>query len=228
MKPLGQKNYGSIGHLPNSRLGAGDYHIHEGQARICQEKPRDKHDIVVVQEKLDGSNVGIARVGGKIVALSRAGYLAQTSNFEMHQLFAAWVRENYARFDFLNEGQRLVGEWLAYAHGTIYDLPHEPFVAFDLMEKHTRTPYLKFMDIVGGRFVTPRLLHYGSPVHSDWIMRRIDLDTSYHGAKEPIEGAVWRVERKGGVDFLAKFVRHGKEDGKYLRKDIWLWRPSIN
>lgn len=226
MKPLGHKNYGSIGHLPNSRLGKGDYHIHEGLSNICQVRARDKHDIIIVQEKLDGSNVGVAKKDGRILALGRSGYLAQSSKFEMHQLFAYWVRRNEDRFRFLEEGQRLVGEWLAYAHGTIYDLPHEPFVAFDLMKNHVRSTYLEFMRLVSGRFVVPRLLHYGSPVSSEWIMRRIDLCRSFHGAQEPIEGAIWRVERMGKVDFLAKYVRHGKEDGKYLDQNIWLWEPS--
>ena len=35
------------------------------------------------------------------------------------------------------------------------------------------------------------------------------------------------MERKGKVDFLAKFVRKDKIDGKYLDGDpIWLWRPN--
>lgn len=33
-KPLGHKAYGSIPHLPTSRLGPGDHHVTEGQARI--------------------------------------------------------------------------------------------------------------------------------------------------------------------------------------------------
>jgi hypothetical protein len=33
-KPLNAKAYGSIGHLPMSRLGPGDWSVHEGQARI--------------------------------------------------------------------------------------------------------------------------------------------------------------------------------------------------
>jgi len=40
-KPLNQKAYGSIPHLPGSRLGPGDYSIGEGQARIATEKLRD-------------------------------------------------------------------------------------------------------------------------------------------------------------------------------------------
>ncbi|WP_202614648.1 RNA ligase family protein, partial [Escherichia coli] len=75
-KPLGRKAYGSIPHLPGSRLGPADHHCHEGQARICCEKPRDRHDRIIVTEKLDGGNVAIAKVNGAIFALGRAGYLA--------------------------------------------------------------------------------------------------------------------------------------------------------
>jgi hypothetical protein len=37
-----------------------------------------------------------------------------------------------------------------------------------------------------------------------------------HGALDKVEGVVYRVERKGEVDFLAKYVRHDKADGIYL------------
>ena len=38
-KPLGRKAYGSIGHLPNSRVGPKDHHIHEGQLSILLKEP---------------------------------------------------------------------------------------------------------------------------------------------------------------------------------------------
>ena len=52
----------------------------------------------------------------------------------------------------------------------------------------------------------------------------------FHGALEPVEGAVWRVERKGKVDFLGKYVRPDKIDGCYLPEinggaAVWNWRP---
>ena len=59
-KPLGKKAYGSIPHLPGSRLGSGDHHISEGQAKIATEKLRDKYDQLFVYEKLDGSNCSVA------------------------------------------------------------------------------------------------------------------------------------------------------------------------
>src|SRR5713226_3715401 len=125
VKVLNRKNYGSVGHLPSSRMGPKDHHVHEGQQRICTEKVRDKHDLVFISEKVDGSNVGVARVGHEIFALGRAGYLAQSSPYEQHQLFADWVRkrEDYW-LEVLNPGQRLVGEWMAQVHGTRYTLPY--------------------------------------------------------------------------------------------------------
>lgn len=66
MKPIGRKNYGSIPHLHNSKLGEGDYYIGEGQERILTLKARDKHDNILVFEKYDGSNVGVAKYKKKM------------------------------------------------------------------------------------------------------------------------------------------------------------------
>ena len=74
-KPIG-KAYGHIPHLPTSRMGPADKHCHEGQSRICTEKVRDRHDEIIVQEKLDGSCVAAAMIDGLIVPLTRSGYIA--------------------------------------------------------------------------------------------------------------------------------------------------------
>ncbi len=97
-KPLGHRNNGSIPHLPDSRMGPSDRHCEVGQARIATEKARDQLDEIFVQEKLDGSNVGVARLGDEIVPLGRAGYTAASSDFEHHQLFHDWAIANTGRF----------------------------------------------------------------------------------------------------------------------------------
>jgi hypothetical protein len=146
IKPLGRKAYGSIPHLPFSRLGEGDHHIEIGQAEIATKKARDKNDLIIVQEKLDGSNCSVAKVDGQILALGRSGYLAETSPYEQHRLFAKWVKSNEQRFaKLLNEKERVCGEWLAQAHGTIYKLSHEAFVPFDLITGNERTIYHTFL-----------------------------------------------------------------------------------
>ena len=229
-KPLGRKAYGSIGHLPNSRIGPGDHHVHAGQAVICCEKARDKHDRIIVTEKLDGSCTAVARIDGVIVPLGRAGWPAITSKFAQHRIFHEWAMSQQQRFlDALKDGERLVGEWLAQAHGTRYDLPHEPWVVFDLMADDARLP-CEQMKLVAGRvgFTTPRLISDGEPISVENVLAK--LEPSGHGAVDPVEGAVWRVERDSEFDFIAKWVRPGKVDGAYLPEmsglpAVWNWRP---
>ena len=233
-KPLGQKAYGSIPHLPGSRLGAGDHHVNEGQARICTERTRDRHDTVVVQEKLDGSCTAVALKGGQILALGRSGYLAQSSPYEQHQLFADWVRKREDRFRaLLMEGERAVGEWLAQAHGTIYDLPHEPWVLFDIITGTVRIPFGALVASNGiSGFQLPHVIRCQEAATSIKEVQEYVRQGSHHGASGGAEGAVWRVERKGKVDFLAKWVRPDKIDGLYMPEQnpnldgpVWNWRP---
>lgn len=238
IKPLGYKNYGSIPHLPNSRMGTGDHKCHEGQARIATVKARDRYDDIIVTEKLDGSNVGVARVGNTIYPLGRAGYPAVSSPYLQHRLFSNWVLENFERFwSILEPGERVVGEWLAQAHGTRYNLTHEPFVVFDMFRDNERVLYDEVLARVGGDFTTACLVHRGTSISVEDVMASLGK-YGFHGALDPVEGAVWRVERsnptgnkgerKKVVDFLVKYVRPDKVDGYYLtdvsgNEAVWNW-----
>lgn len=229
-KPLGYRAYGHVPHLPGSRLGSGDHHVSEGQARICTVRTRDKWDTISVTEKVDGSNVSVAKIGGEIVPLIRAGYRAdqETARYQ-HKLFAEWVYERQERFYYLlQDGERVCGEWLAQAHGTRYELDgNEPFVAFDLiLGQLNRAPYAVFLErcaLVGVQ--TAHCYHVGGAIS---IPDALALAGEFgrHGALDPIEGLVWRVERRGGCDFLAKYVRADKTDGSYFNGEaVWNWLP---
>lgn len=240
-KPLGHKSYGSIGHLPGSRMDVNhtkyatgkvvgkDFGVHAGQAAICTEKVRDKHDRVYVQEKLDGSNVSVANIDGVLVSLSRSGYPAITSPYPQHHMFADWVAANVSLFDFLNPGERVAGEWLAQAHGTRYELRHPPFVAFDIMRNgHERATLDEVVERANKTLQIPHFLCEG-PATVETALQHLGT-YGHHGALDPAEGCVWRVERDGKVDFLAKYVRPDKVDGCYLpevsgKESIWNWRP---
>lgn len=228
MKPQPIKNYGSIGHLPGSRLGEGDHKICDGQAKILLEESRDYKDLVIVQEKLDGSNVGIIRQEGELIGLTRKGHRAIDSPLEQFQMFQRWINQNRNAFNFLKQGERVCGEWLAMAHGTIYELTHAPFVAFDIFDaENNRYLYLDMIKHIGLNLPLAKLLHIGCPIN---IRKAEKLLGTYghHGAKEEVEGVVYRVEREGRVDVLGKYVRTNKRDGKYFNVDhtqlIWNWR----
>lgn len=241
-KPFGHKNYGSIPHLSGSRLGEKDYMANPGQELIATVKKRDKHDEIIVQEKLDGSNVGVGLLNGVLIPMSRAGYPCSTSPYRQHWEFENWVYTNEDRFRaVLKEGERLVGEWLMQAHGTRYELKHAPFVVFDLMVGQKRRPFAELFDRVNDYFVMPHLLHKGDPISIPEVLRLLG-EYGHHGAIDKVEGAMWRVERNAQinnhsserrtvVDFLAKYVRPDKVDGCYLTEKtggepVWNWLPS--
>ena len=118
---------------------------------------------------------------------------------------------------------------------------YERFVAFDLMASNGRARYDELIDRVrNGDFVAPTVIHRGEPLSIEAAMKALDT-YGFHGASDPVEGAVWRVERneltnpgqnsdrRWIVDFLVKYVRHDKQDGIYLpeisgKESVWNWR----
>ncbi len=233
VKPLGSKAYGSIGHLPGSRMGPADHHIDPGQARICTERPRPG-DLVVVQEKVDGSCVAVAKLEGEIVPLIRAGYRALDGRHEFQLHFHRWVMSHADRFEaLLADGERVVGEWLGLAHGTRYRRLSSPFVAFDLMVGPRRSPAAETARRceAAGIEVAPTLT-----TSTDGVPLTAALDLLGPGRYDPHpddgpEGVVYRVERHGVVDFVTKWVNPTKVDGKHLPEITggdphWNWPPG--
>jgi ATP-dependent RNA circularization protein (DNA/RNA ligase family) len=233
MKPIGRKNYGSIPHLHNSKLGEGDYYISEGQERILTTKPRDRHDKVLVFEKYDGSNVGIAKFENRIFALTRSGYEASTSPYKQHHFFANWVKKREKIFiDMLQNGERIVGEWLAQAHGLIYKIETEPIVFFDYFTINNERILFEELSTKAIKYglQTPRQLHEGKPVTVDALLPLLNEKTKGLESVESPEGMVYRVERKGKVDFLAKYVRPDFQSGKFcinVKEEDLIWNVPI-
>lgn len=233
IKPIGIKNYGSIPHLHNSKLGDGDYYIHEGQERILTLKARDKHDTILAFEKYDGSNVGVAKIENKIFALTRSGYEASTSPYKQHHYFANWVKKRELLFaDMLQNGERITGEWLAQAHGLIYKIEVEPIVFFDYFTPNNERVLFEELRIKTKKYglQLPRLLHEGNPISVESLLPILNSKTKYIESVEFPEGAVYRVERKNKVDFLAKWVRSDFNAGKYcinIPEEELIWNYSF-
>lgn len=217
--------YHRIPHLPGSRTGASDRTAAATLVGWCTVAARPG-DEIIVQEKLDGSCVAVARRDGELVALGREGRRADASPNEGRQRFAAWVDER--TFAFLGEGETLVGEWLALVHGTRYELAHPAFVPFDLFTPSGRLGLDALTArLAGTGLVTPACLHRGAAIPLDAIEPRLGR-YGHHGAIDPAEGVVYRVERAGCPVALAKYVRGGKVDGRFLPEQTGeraLWNP---
>ncbi len=219
MRPLGIKNYGSIPHLSSSKLGPGDHYITAGQERILTEKKRDKHDEIFVFEKYDGSNVGVCKVEGKIHAITRSGHTAIDSKYSQHNDFHCWVKRNEYRFqEYLREGERICGEWIAKPHSIVYTYD-EPVLFFDAFDKYNNR--LSVDDFYWLAFHkmelrTARILYRGDSIGVSHLKEELEEGTLWAYGNEEPEGMVYRVERKGIFDFAAKWVRHDFEPGKLL------------
>jgi hypothetical protein len=184
---------------------------------------------VLVQEKLDGSCVAVARVGDAVLALGREGTLAARSDNPGRRLFADWVERRAQLFaQLLSHEEWLVGEWLALAHSTRYELRHEPFVVFDGFTQGRQWTCDALSERVRGALPQPHLLHRGGGFEIAAMLQ--NLGAGGHGALEPPEGAVWRIERAGRVVGMAKYVRADKLDGVLLPENsgqdaIWNFKP---
>lgn len=218
------KNYGSIPHLSTSKLTQqADKKITIGQEEILTKKARDWKDLIIVTEKLDGSNVGVIKKNGKLIPITRSGYSTYTSQYDQHKYFYDYILfDQIEKFNDLPEGYRICGEWMIQSHGTKYDITNEEwFVAFDMFDdQNNRITYINFLKFcLRHQIQTVPLLHIGQPIKIDNAIKL--LGDGHYGKCEKPEGVVYRVEREGKVDFLAKWVRADKEDGKYMKDVIW-------
>ena len=95
-------------HLEGSRLQAGD----EGQDHVPLASLRGAH--AVVEEKLDGANVGISFTGGgELLLQSRGHYLAGGGRERQFALLKQWAQAHEGRLlERLEDRYVMYGEWL--------------------------------------------------------------------------------------------------------------------
>ena len=120
-----------------------------------------------VTEKLDGSCCCVARQDGQIIPLTRTGYLASESRMDAHRGFADWVYERQWLFmKILEDDERLAGEWMAQAHGTVYESLTDLFYVFDLLRGTERVPFDECVERAGLRTAdgSGRILGAGTTV----------------------------------------------------------------
>lgn len=69
------RNFGHIGHLAGSKMiDDEDKMLPLDVQDIFVHKKRDKNDIVIVTEKIDGMNAGVVKRAGELYGVNRKGY----------------------------------------------------------------------------------------------------------------------------------------------------------
>lgn len=231
-KILDYKTYNKIGHLSKSRLGKGDHFIDKKAEETFLKQVLDNQTLVIVQEKMDGSNVCVVKHNGDLIALGRSGYKCSDSNLEQHRYFDKFVKRYKERFSSIlpNEGDRIVGEWCLQAHGTKYPFTKEEelFYPFDIfLQKTHRLSFIDFFMLVSSvDFRSPKVLHLGGSCSINRGMKLLKKEISLKAHEYDPEGLIYRIEKAGAFQNIAKYVCHHKEDGKYF-KDGTIWNIDL-
>ena len=197
--------FGSVGTPDDKRLGDQD------SARFLADTS------LIVEEKLDGTNVGIHFAGGEMVLQCR-GHLVTEGMHPQYDLFKQWTAvKSHTLRERLGERYILFGEWLYAKHSIAYrKLPHY-FFEFDIYDKHDAAflsldRRLAIIEGTGIRTVpvvhTGELTRKALPGLIGPSLFDSEFDNPTTGRTDDLmEGLYLRTEADGVVTGRAKFVR---------------------
>lgn len=173
---------------------------------------------LIVEEKLDGDNLGLSVVDGELRVQHRGDYVRLDEGWRYPRL-ASWIA---IHGDGLREGLQedliLFGEWCALVHSVRYDRLPDWFVAFDLFEIRAQRFFSArrrdawCADL--GISVVPRLAHGH---HTLGELESL-LANSRFGS-EPMEGLVIRSDVGRELRARAKLV-----GSAFVQTDDEHWR----
>lgn len=134
--------YPRIAHFP-ILVGALDTDDVIAQRTVLDELCNASYPQVLIQEKIDGANCGMAYDGEQAYLRNRnhilgKGYPKQGRTPAAQQFVPAWnwIYDHRQAFEYLNEyfGETVgvFGEWVYAVHGIRYNTLPNPFIAFDI------------------------------------------------------------------------------------------------
>lgn len=203
----------------------------------------------VVQEKVDGANVGISFEDGNLMLQSRGHYLVGGPRERQFDLFKQWGYSNQEYFQsILQDKYVLFGEWLYAKHCIFYDALPDYFLAFDLYDKNEGKfiSSTRFREILKGGIVkTVPFLHESkfeklnnitqyikktSFKTKDWKENLIKIagekEMLHTDPSDLMEGVYVRIEND---DWLVDRMKNPREDftNKINDDTHWMTRPIV-
>ena len=118
--------------------------VREDKVLTDAEREEFLHHNLIVEEKLDGANLGISfDSDGNIRSQNRGAYLNLPESGQWKKLDQWLTAKTEALFDTLSDRFILFGEWCYAMHSVFYDHLPDWFLGFDLYDKHVE----KFLSI---------------------------------------------------------------------------------
>lgn len=200
-------------HLFGSRGTDDDKHLGQQESLEFLADPS-----LIVEEKLDGTNVGIHFTSAGRMVLQCRGHEITSGMHAQYDLLKQWTSaKRHALEAMLEDRLILFGEWLYARHSVHYrQLPHY-FFEFDVYDKKAQL----FLDLAtrlnileGTGIVTVPVIHRGLVVAGDLgeLIGPSKYDSQFENPQTGctdnlMEGLYLRTESEGHVTGRAKFVR---------------------
>lgn len=165
---------------------------------------------LVVEEKLDGANLGLSLApDGRLRAQNRGHYLHEPHAGQFARL-PAWLTRHETGLDsVLRQELILFGEWCAARHSLSYDALPDWFLLFDVYDRHAgkfwSTPRRNALAGRAGLATVPHILSGRTTLAA---LEQLLRDTpSRYSTGQPLEGVVVRRESADWCNVRAKLVR---------------------
>lgn len=164
---------------------------------------------VVVEEKLDGANVGLSLTSdGNLRTQNRGQYLAEPHAGQFARLPAWLAQHEEALRSALTSNLILFGEWCAARHSLNYAVLPDWFLLFDVYDREVdrfwSTSRRDALASRAGLVTVPRLQHGKTTVIA---LKQLVATKQSHYHEGPLEGVVIRRESFDWCEARAKLVR---------------------
>ncbi|HMV60584.1 MAG TPA: RNA ligase family protein [Agitococcus sp.] len=164
---------------------------------------------VVVEEKLDGANLGISLdTKGQLRSQNRGQYLSEPHAGQFSRLPAWLAQHREALYSVLTHDLILFGEWCAARHSLDYAALPDWFLLFDVYDRSVgrfwSTSRRNILAHNTGLLTVPQVMH-GKFTLAE--LKTVVMDTPSHYRQGALEGVVIRSESADWCESRAKLVR---------------------
>ena len=187
---------------------------------------------VVVEEKLDGANVGLSlALDGSLRAQNRGQYLAEPHAGQFARLPSWLAQHGEGLHAVLKPNLILFGEWCAARHSLGYAMLPDWFLLFDVYDRVAghfwSTPRRNELASSAGLVTVPPVLHGKTTVFK---LQKLVADTSSRYRAGALEGVVIRRESVDWCEARAKLVRPDFTQviDTHWRKRALEWNRVVN
>lgn len=219
-------------HLFGSRGTDDDKHLGESESKAFID-----NESLIVEEKMDGTNVGLHLSDSGEMVLQCRGHLITEGMHPQYDLFKQWATvKRPVLEEMLQNRFILFGEWVYARHSIHYRKLSHYFFEFDIYDKQQKV----FLDLAsryvmlqGTGIQTVPVVHRGKVKRKDLqgLIGPSQFDSHFENptTNRPdnlMEGLYLRTEAKGKVTGRAKFVRPEFVE-KIKQSTHWQHQPMV-